>query len=77
MAEDRTAAVGSVASGIASIENTDEGVDAAAVEMTHRDKARSQVLWLVDQARRAARDGRANDARWWRNEAICALWNMN
>ena len=76
MAEDRKAIVGSVASGIASIEDTDAGVDAA-VATTYRAKARSQVLWMVDRARRAAKDGRADDARWWRHEALCALWNMN
>lgn len=62
----------------------DEAMNAVAVatgrwtpEATQRDKARAQVLWMVDQARRSAKDGRAADARWWRNGAMCALWNVN
>jgi hypothetical protein len=38
---------------------------------TQRDKARSQVLWMVGQARRV------DDVRWWHDRATCALWNMN
>ena len=72
MTENRKPIVGSAAS----TEDTDEGVNAA-VLTTQRDKARSQVLWMVDQARRAAKDGRAYDARWWSHGAIRALWNMN
>ena len=74
MAEDRSAIVGSVASGVASLE---DDVNAAAGATTQRDKARAQVLWMVDQARRAAQAGRADDARWWSNGAIDALWNLN
>jgi hypothetical protein len=44
---------------------------------TQRDKARSHVLWMVGRARRATKHGRVNAARWWRDRAICALWNMN
>jgi len=44
---------------------------------TQRDKARSQVLWMVGRARRATKHGRVGEARWWRDRAICALWNMN
>lgn len=51
--------------------------DPTAVGTTQQDKARSQVLWMVDQARRAARDGRDRDAGWWSNEAMGALWNLN
>jgi hypothetical protein len=63
--------------------DTDEGATVVAVttgwmrETTQRDKARSQVLWLVDQARRAAKNERADDARWWSDRAMCALWNTN
>jgi hypothetical protein len=42
-----------------------------------RHKARSQVLWMLDQARDAAKNERVDDARWWREKAICALWNLN
>jgi hypothetical protein len=42
-----------------------------------RYKARSQVLWMLDQARDAAKNERVDDARWWREKAICALWNLN
>jgi hypothetical protein len=66
------------------IDDTDEGATVVAVaptggtpETTQRDRARSQLLWLVDQAWRAAKNGRADDARWWTDRAICALWNMN
>jgi hypothetical protein len=48
-----------------------------ALETTHRDRARWQELWMVRQARRAATKGHADDARWWSDKAICALWNMN
>lgn len=60
----------------ASTEDGDEVVHAIVVA-TQRDKARSQVLWMVDQARRAAKNGRAYDAQWWSHGAIRALWNMN
>jgi len=48
----------SVASGITSIEDIDEGVSAAAMETTQRDKVRSQVRWTADlyQAEKVARD---------------------
>ncbi len=72
MAENRKPIVGSVAN----TEDTDEGLNAAVVT-TQRDKAQSQVLWMVDQARRAAKDGRAYDPQWWSHGAIRALWNMN
>jgi len=42
-----------------------------------RHKARSQMLWMVDKARHAANNQRVDDSRWWRDKAICALWNMN
>jgi hypothetical protein len=45
--------------------------------MTQRDAARSQVLWMAGQASRAARSGRVDDARWWHERAVCALWNMS
>ena len=77
MAEDLETIVGSMAGEITSTEDTDEGVDAAAVATSQLGKARSQWLWMVDRARRAAKDGRAGDARWWRNRAMDALWNMN
>jgi hypothetical protein len=61
-----------------------EGVTVVAVapnggtpEATQQDRARSQLRWLVDQAWRAAKNGRADDARWWNDRAIGALWNMN
>ena len=82
MVEDWKAIVESVACGIAS--DADEGLNAVALatawwtpEATHRDRARWQVLWMVCQARRAAKKGHADDARWWRDKAMCALWNMN
>ena len=63
---------------------TDEGVDVVttpiarwATETTPRNRARAQMLWMVDQARRAAKNGRADAARWWRHRAVCALWNMS
>jgi hypothetical protein len=46
-------------------------------QMTHRDEARSQVLWMAGQASRAAKSGQIDDARWWHERAVCALWNMN
>ena len=76
-AQDRKAIVGSVANGITSLEDPGEGVDAAARATTQRDKARSQMLWLIDQAWRAAKDGRPDDAQWWSNGAMRALWNMS
>ena len=45
--------------------------------MTLRDAARSQMLWMAGQASRAARSGRVDDARWWHERAVCALWNMS
>jgi hypothetical protein len=64
MVEDRKAIVGSVARGITSIEDALEGLNAVAratvwwtLETSHRDRARSQALWMVRQARRAARRG--------------------
>ena len=82
---DRKAIVGSVARRIASIKNIDEGASVVAVTAggwtpettTQRSKGRSQVLWMVDQARRAAENERVDDARWWRARAIRALWNMS
>jgi hypothetical protein len=73
------------ARGAANTEDTGEGASVAtatAGELTQemaaqRHKARSQVLWMVDQARHAARNERVDDARWWREKAICALWNLN
>lgn len=44
---------------------------------TQREAARSQMLWMVGQASRAAKSGRVDDARWWRERAVSALWNMN
>jgi hypothetical protein len=38
---------------------------------TPRDKARSQALWMTGRARQAAKHGRVDDARWWRDRAIC------
>jgi hypothetical protein len=61
-----------VASLTRSLEDTDDETTA-----TQRDKARSQVLWMIGQARRAAKNGRVDDVRWWRDRATCALWNMN
>lgn len=64
-------------------EDTDDRATVVAVttgwtlETTQRDKARAQMLWLVDQARRAAKNGRADDARWWSDRAMCTLWNTN
>jgi hypothetical protein len=42
-----------------------------------REAARSQMLWMVGQASRAAKSGRVDNARWWRDRAVSALWNMN
>jgi hypothetical protein len=85
MAEDCKAIVGAVARGTANSEDTGGGASVAAVttgelsqEMAaQRHKARAQMLWMVDQARDAAKDERVDDARWWREKAICALWNLN
>jgi len=76
MAEDRRAIVGSVASWVTCVDDA-EGVSVAAEATTRRDRARAQVWWMVDQARRAAQNGRADDARWWSHGAIDALWNLN
>jgi hypothetical protein len=46
-------------------------------QTTKRDAARSQMLWMAGQASRAAKSERVDDARWWRDRAVCALWNMN
>jgi len=32
---------------------------------------------MVDQARRAPKNERVDDAGWWRERATCALWTMN
>jgi hypothetical protein len=85
MAEDCKAIVGSLAHGTATIEDTGAGASVAAVttgELTQemaaqRQKARSQMLWMVDRARDAAKSERVDDARWWREKAICALWNLS
>ena len=85
MAEDCKAIVGSVAGGTAKIENTGEAASVAAVttgewtseRAAQRHRARSQMLWMVDQARHAAKNERLDDARWWRERAMCALWNLN
>jgi hypothetical protein len=68
----------------ASIEDTDEASSIVTVatgrwaqESTQRDQARSQVLWMADRARRAAKNGCPDDAWWWHDQAISALWNMN
>jgi hypothetical protein len=69
---------------IASIEDTDEETRVVTVatghrspQTTQRDAARSQILWMVGRASRAAESGRADDARWWHDRAVSALWNMN
>ena len=84
MAEDTQAIAGSIMRTIASIEDTDEETHVVTVatgrrspQTTQRDAARSQMLWMVGQASRAAKSGRVDDARWWRDRAVCALWNMN
>ena len=46
-------------------------------QMTQRNEARSQVLWMAGQASQAAKSGRVDDARWWHERAVCALWNMS
>ena len=46
-------------------------------QTTKRDAARSQMLWMAGQASRAAKSGRIDDARWWRDRAVCALWTKN
>jgi hypothetical protein len=66
-------------------EDNGEGASVAAVttgELTQemaaqRQKARSQMLWMIDQARDAAKNERVAAARWWREKAICALWNLS
>jgi hypothetical protein len=85
MAEDSKTIVGASTLEIASLDDIDEARGGVTVatglwilqEATQRDKARSQVLWMVDRARRAAGNGCVDDARWWRDRAACALWNMN
>ena len=78
------AIVESITGRIASIEDTDKETNVVTVgtgrrspQTTQRDAARSQMLWMVGQASRAAKSGRVDDARWWRDRAACALWNMN
>jgi hypothetical protein len=67
----------------ANIEDAEEGTNVLvetggrSPQMTQRDAARSQMLWMVGQASRAAKSGQVDDARWWRDRAICVLWNMN
>ena len=83
MAEDIKAIVGSITRKIASIEDTDAATNVVVAagrwspQTTQRDAARSQMLWMVDQARDAAKNERLDAARWWREKAICALWNLN
>ena len=85
MAEDRKAIVGSSTLEIAHLEDIDEAPGVVTVatglwilhEATQREKARSQMLWMVDRARRAARDGCVDDSQWWCDRAVRALWNMN
>ena len=83
MAEDIKAIVESIMRKIASIEDTDEATDVVVTtgqwspQTTQREAARSQLLWMVGQASRAAKSGRVEDARWWRDRAVSALWNMN
>jgi len=83
MTEDTKAIVGSRTRKIASIEDTDEATDVVVATgewsppTTQREAARSQMLWMVGQASRAAKSGRVDDARWWRDRAVSALWNMN
>ena len=81
MGEDSKTIVGSVARGLASIEDTGEETDVVAgatgrwtpeTTTPPRDKARWHVLGMVDQARRAAENERVDDARWWRERATCA-----
>lgn len=78
MAEDVTAIAGSMTRKIASIEDTAEAATGPwSPPTTQREAARSQMLWMVGQASRAAKSGRVDDARWWRDRAVSALWNMN
>lgn len=70
MAEDSKVIVASLT---CNLEDTDDET----TTQRQRDKARSQALWMVGQARRAAKNGRVDDVRWWRDRATCALWNMN
>jgi hypothetical protein len=85
MAHDSEVSVAFLTRGIAGLEDADDETAVAAAATgrrtpettTPRDKARSQMLWMLAQARRAAKNGRVEDARWWRDRATCALWNMN
>jgi hypothetical protein len=83
MTEDTKAIVGSRTRKIASIEDIDEATDVVLATgewsppTTQREAARSQMLWMVGQASRAAKSGLVDDARWWRDRAVSALWNMN
>jgi hypothetical protein len=83
MTVDTRAIVGSIACELASIEDTDEATDVVVAtgrrspQTPQRDVARLQMLWMVGQASRAAKSGRVDDARWWHDRAVSALWNMN
>ena len=83
MGEDIKAIAGPITRKVASIEDTDEATDVVVATgpwsppTTQREAARSQMLWMVGQASRAAKNGRVDDARWWRDRAVSALWNMN
>jgi hypothetical protein len=83
MADNRNAIVGSVGTRETTSSDEDDGLNAVALatgswtpETTPRDKARSHVLWMVCEARRAATKGHADDARWWSDRALRALWNV-
>jgi hypothetical protein len=84
MAEDTKAIVASIMREIARIEDEDSDAETRVVlptgrwsPQTTRDAARSEMLWMVGQASRAAKSGQVDDARWWRDRAVSALWNMN
>jgi hypothetical protein len=82
MAEDTRAIVGSIMRKIASSEDADAETSVVVATgqwspQTTRDAARSEMLWMVGQASRAAKSGHVDDARWWRDRAASALWNMN
>lgn len=85
MVEDCKVSVGPVTRGTATFEDAGDAASVAAMttdEVTlemaaQRHKARSQMLWMVGKARDATKNERVADARWWRERAICALWNLN
>jgi hypothetical protein len=83
MAGDTKGIVGCNTCKIASTEDTDQATDVVVAtgqwspQTTQREAARSQMLWMMGQAGRAAKTGRVDDARWWRDRAVSALWNMN